>query len=81
MEEFLKYILEKVVNVPDSINIEKEEDDNQIRYNLSIAEEDFGRVVGKKGRTINAIRNLASLYYFKNNSDSSKRIFINLKEN
>lgn len=56
MKEFLELIVKPLVNNPDEVEIEMDEDDRAITYQLKLNPEDIGRVVGKNGSTINAIR-------------------------
>lgn len=58
MEETLKFILEKITNNPDKISLEKVEEDKMITFNITLADEDKGLVIGKQGRTIKAIRDV-----------------------
>lgn len=81
MEDFIQSILEKIVGSPKDIQITKQEDDYNISYLINVNQEDFGKVIGKKGKTINSLRNLANLYFFKNNAGSSKRVFLKVVEN
>ena len=57
MKELLDYMVKELVDNPDSVEIEEEEEDEKtIIYKLTVAEEDLGKVIGKKGRTANALR-------------------------
>jgi predicted RNA-binding protein YlqC (UPF0109 family) len=68
MEELLKYILVNLCDQKDSIKIDKnEEGDSFITFNLEVAEEDKGRVIGKGGQNIKAIRSLLTIIGIKEN--------------
>jgi uncharacterized protein len=42
---------------PDAVKVESyEEDDGTVVLELSVAEEDYGKVIGRGGRTANALR-------------------------
>lgn len=57
MKELLEYMVKELVDSPESIEIEEEEEDEKtIIFKLSVAEDDLGKVIGKKGRTANALR-------------------------
>ena len=57
MKELLEYMVKELVDNPDDVDIEEvEEDEKTIIFNLKVAEEDLGKVIGKKGRTANALR-------------------------
>ncbi|HEY4695324.1 MAG TPA: KH domain-containing protein [Candidatus Hydromicrobium sp.] len=57
MKELLEYMVKELVDSPDNVEItEEEEDDKTVIFKLNVAEEDLGKVIGKKGRTANALR-------------------------
>ncbi|MFZ3106094.1 MAG: KH domain-containing protein [Candidatus Hydromicrobium sp.] len=57
MKELLEYMVKELVDSPDDVEItEEEEDDRTVIYKLKVAEDDLGKVIGKKGRTANALR-------------------------
>ncbi len=56
--DLAKYVVSKLIKNPDKIKIEEERKDRVVRIWVYVLPEDVGRVVGKKGRTINAIRTL-----------------------
>ncbi len=57
MKELLEYIVKELVDSPDDVEItEEEEDERTVIFKLKVAEDDLGKVIGKKGRTANALR-------------------------
>ena len=57
MKELLEYMVKELVDNPDNVEIEEEEEDEKtVIFKLKVAEEDLGKVIGKKGRTANALR-------------------------
>ena len=59
MEELLAFLARAVVDHPEEVEVEGfEEDDGTIVLELHVAEEDVGQVIGRGGRTINAVRAL-----------------------
>lgn len=52
----VQYIVERLVTSPDAVDIRSSEEDGIIRITIKVAPEDIGRIIGKKGATINAIR-------------------------
>jgi predicted RNA-binding protein YlqC (UPF0109 family) len=57
VKELLEYMVKELVDSPDNVEImEEEEDDKTVIFKLKVAEEDLGKVIGKKGRTANALR-------------------------
>jgi len=57
VKELLESIVRELVDSPDDVEItEEEEDDRTVIFKLKVAEDDLGKVIGKKGRTANALR-------------------------
>ena len=52
----LKYIVENIVDEPDQISIGATEDDRGPVLLLRVAEDDRGKVIGRQGRIVQAIR-------------------------
>jgi predicted RNA-binding protein YlqC (UPF0109 family) len=57
----LTYLAKSLSNDPESVSIETEERRNGLRLNLHVAPEDMGRVIGRRGRTAQAIRTLVNV--------------------
>ena len=56
MKELLTYIVQNLVSDPDSVAITENAQGDEIVYELRVAPEDMGRVIGKQGRIAKAIR-------------------------
>ncbi|MGM0440121.1 MAG: KH domain-containing protein [Chlamydiota bacterium] len=61
MEEFINYIVKNLVDDPDAVNVRTLEGSREILVEIRVAKNDIGKVVGSKGRTINALRTIASI--------------------
>ncbi|MCK9369060.1 KH domain-containing protein [Candidatus Dojkabacteria bacterium] len=64
MKELIEHIVKSIVNTPDEVVVsEKESVDfpGLIIYSIKVAETDKGVVIGRGGRTINAIRDLVTI--------------------
>jgi len=59
MDEFLRYVVQKLVEHPDEVTITRRQDGDKTTYLLSMRQSDIGRLIGKGGVTIKAIRELA----------------------
>ena len=57
----LTYLAKSLSNDPESVVIETEERRGGLRLNLHVAPEDMGRVIGRRGRTAQAIRTLVNV--------------------
>ncbi|HQT91106.1 MAG TPA: KH domain-containing protein [Candidatus Kryptobacter bacterium] len=61
MHDFVDYVVRKLVDKPDSVQLTQEEKEaNKVVFQLKVDPEDVGKVIGRKGRTANAIRTLLS---------------------
>jgi predicted RNA-binding protein YlqC (UPF0109 family) len=58
MREFIEYIVRSLVDDPSQVRVTEIEGANTIIYELRVASEDMGRVIGKGGRVANAMRTL-----------------------
>ena len=58
MKELITYMAQALVNDPNAVAIRELEGANSIIYQLSVAPDDMGRVIGKHGRVANAMRTL-----------------------
>ncbi len=58
MKEFLEYIARSLVDKPDAVQVEVEEEEDEVSLVLTVDQEDMGRVIGRDGRIANAIRSL-----------------------
>ena len=58
MKELLEYIARSLVDNPDAVSVEVEEDEDEVALILTVDEADMGRVIGRDGRIANAIRAL-----------------------
>ena len=57
MKELLEYLARQLVDEPDEVEVEQfDEDDGTVVLELAVAEDDYGKVIGKGGRTANALR-------------------------
>jgi predicted RNA-binding protein YlqC (UPF0109 family) len=57
MKELLEYLAGELVDEPDEVTVEEfEEDDGTLVLELSVGDDDYGKVIGRGGRTANALR-------------------------
>jgi predicted RNA-binding protein YlqC (UPF0109 family) len=59
MTELLEFLVKALVEDPEAVVVEEVEEDGDLVYEISVAEGDLGRVIGKGGRIANAIRTIA----------------------
>ena len=58
MKELVQYLAKSLVNNPDAVEITESENDGAAVFELKVAKEDLGRIIGRQGRTAKSIRTL-----------------------
>jgi predicted RNA-binding protein YlqC (UPF0109 family) len=58
MQEFLEYVVKGLVERPDAVNITPVERNGMTVYELRLHPTDIGKIIGRQGATIHAIRSL-----------------------
>jgi predicted RNA-binding protein YlqC (UPF0109 family) len=59
MQELVEFLARALVEEPDAVEVEEFEENGDIVLEITVAEGDVGRVIGRGGRIANAIRTLA----------------------
>ena len=60
MEEFLEFVIRQLVEYPDEMVLTRVDAPRKVTFHLRLRQTDVGRVIGKHGHTIAAIRDLLS---------------------
>jgi predicted RNA-binding protein YlqC (UPF0109 family) len=58
MKEAIEKIVKALVGEPDAVEVSEHTDGKNVRIELRVAESDMGRIIGREGRTVKAIRSL-----------------------
>jgi len=58
-KELVEFIVKYLVTQPEVVGVESSESEGGVKVMIRVAHEDVGRIIGKRGATINAIRLLA----------------------
>jgi predicted RNA-binding protein YlqC (UPF0109 family) len=58
MKEVISYIAKALVDHPEEVNIQVEENDHTITYWVTVSSSDVGKVIGKNGKTIKSFQTL-----------------------
>lgn len=57
MRDLLEYLAKGLVDSPDAVSVDSyEEEDGTVVLELHVADDDVGKVIGRSGRTVNALR-------------------------
>ena len=65
MKQLLEYIIPNIVNHPEDVVITQEESEGAINLFIKVNPEDMGRVIGKSGKVIKAIRQIGRIIAIK----------------
>ena len=77
MRELLEYLASSLVERPDEVKVEEfEEDDGTLVLELSVGDDDYGKVIGRGGRTAQAIRTVVKAAAVKDN----RRVLVDIVE-
>ena len=77
MRELLVYLARALVDEPDKVEVEQfEEDDGTLVLELSVADDDYGKVIGRGGRTAQALRTIVKAAAVKDN----RRVLVDIVE-
>ena len=58
IKEFVEYIVKSLVSNHEHILVNVREEQGTVTVSVNVAEDDMGRIIGRKGRTVNSIRSL-----------------------
>jgi predicted RNA-binding protein YlqC (UPF0109 family) len=68
VRELLVYLAQALVDEPERVQVEEfEEDDGTLVLELSVADDDYGKVIGRGGRTAQALRAVVKAAAVKDN--------------
>ena len=76
MKKALEYIVTQIADNPEKVEINEQEDQGIINFTITVAASDMGKIIGKSGKVIRAIRNVIKISAIKQN----KKINIALSE-
>ena len=75
MKELLEYLARGLLEHPDQVRVkEVQEDDGATVLELSVADDDYGNVIGRGGRTAAALRTVVKTAAAK----SKRRVFVDI---
>ena len=67
MRDLIQFVARALVDNPDGVEVREIEGEKTTVYELKVADGDLGKIIGKHGRTIRAIRTLLSASSTKEN--------------
>jgi predicted RNA-binding protein YlqC (UPF0109 family) len=76
LRELVDYLARGLVDRPEEVEVEEIEEPDALVFELKVAEEDLGKVIGKQGRTAKALRTILSAASAK----SRRRVILEILE-
>ena len=77
MKELLEELARRLVDQPEEVSVEQfDEDDGTTVLELAVAEDDYGKIIGKGGRTANALRTVVKAAGVREN----RRVLVDIVE-
>jgi uncharacterized protein len=75
MKELLEHLARGLVEQPEAVNVtEVEENDGSTLLELAVADDDYGKVIGRGGRTAAALRTVLKFAAARN----GRRVFVDI---
>ena len=76
LRDLIDYLARGLVDHPEQVEVEEVEEPDALVFELKVAEEDLGKVIGKQGRTAKALRTILSAASAK----SGRRVVLEILE-
>ena len=73
-QQFIEYIVKTLVGNPDKVSVERQIDEKGVLLSLSVAPEDVGRIIGRRGATAQSLRTLLRALGTKNDARYNLKI-------
>ena len=74
MKDVLLYLVQHIALESDKVHVEEKESDGQVELLVTCATDDIGRIIGKKGKVIKALRRVVGILALK----EDKRVIITM---
>jgi uncharacterized protein len=73
-QQFIEFIVKSLVSNPDKVQVERRIDEKGVLLELTVDDEDLGRVIGKRGATAQSLRTLLRALGTKNDARYNLKI-------
>jgi predicted RNA-binding protein YlqC (UPF0109 family) len=71
MKELVTFLVKSLADHPDKVSVDQSEQNGSLHLKLNVAEEDKGKIIGKQGKVIKAIRAVVSAAAVKSGKRTS----------
>ncbi len=75
MKDLAQYLVKNLVNVPEKVEVSASDEGELTRINVRVADEDKGKIIGKQGKVIKAIRSVVGVAGTK----SQRKVLLDLE--
>jgi predicted RNA-binding protein YlqC (UPF0109 family) len=75
MEELILAIVKPLVDHPEQVTVNMQEEESRVTYRLSVHPEDIGKIIGKHGRVAKAIRTITTAAA---NAAHAKKVYVEI---
>ena len=76
MRELVEFLARSLVEDPDAVSVEEVEENGDLVLEITVADDDLGRVIGRRGRIANALRTIAKAAATR----SDRRVIVEILE-
>ena len=74
MEEFLRYLIVNLLGTTEGMELPQSHHSHKVIFQLKLPAAEVGKIIGKQGRTIEAIRNLLSIAALRHGQKATLQI-------
>ncbi len=67
MKEFIEYLVKSIVKMPEAVSVTQQNVEGSTVYTIKVDDSEMGLIIGKQGKTIRSIRDLAKAKAIKDN--------------
>ena len=65
MRQIVETLVKRIVRSSDEVDVKENSSDSSLVFEIRVAKEDMGRIIGKKGKTIEALRTIVNAFGVK----------------
>jgi len=73
-QEFVEYVVKAIVDNPEDVKTERKIDEMGVLLELTVNPKDMGKIIGKEGKTVNALRTLLRVLGARENARINLKI-------
>ena len=67
LQKMVETLIKRLVSAPDQVEVKENQNEKSLVFSARVAKQDMGKVIGKKGKTIEALRTIIGAFGVKKN--------------